>query len=263
MPLCFSSVQVELEPEVTARRSQIVIERRKVSTHNRKIPVPVVYPPPPPAYLLQPQYTHTDTQIVLAAPPPPPQEQESSTILNINIQQAASEIAENLATENMLRNQVAVLENSLDEEREAKRREESARYRQEIDKIYEEREARHRSRSREEQREFRSREVSVEWDDEEAARRRISREFHQRSSSTSRLPSPRRSGDRLMIMNEHPNPRHSADRLLVSQTRYHSHEIRYHRCRFCNQHGHRSSDCTEGDAQVVQVPVGRVRYWAV
>ncbi|PWW74980.1 hypothetical protein C7212DRAFT_364736 [Tuber magnatum] len=259
MPLCFGSAQFDLEPEVTARRSQIIIERRRTSIPNRKITLPVVYPSPPVVYppqntqyALQPQYTHTETQVIVAAP----QEQKSEptpTILNINIEQAASEIAENLATENMLRNQVALLENSLDEERRVRDKEESARCQKEIEEIYEKREERRRSRSRDEQRLSRFA--------EEAARRRISHEYH-RSSSMSRLASSRSSGDRLLLMPEHSNPRHSADRLMVTHTRHHSHEVRLRRCSFCDHPGHGSSECPDGEQDPVRVPVARVRSYA-
>jgi len=275
MPLCFSGVQVDLEPEASARRSRIIVERHRTST-SRRIPVPVVFPPPPPVYppaecqySLQSQCSHTETQVIVAEPqeraPEPPQ-----TILNINIGQAASEIGENLATQNMLRNQVAVLENSLEEERRAKVREGSERYEREVREIFEERESRSRrerrkSRSREVHAESSSREVSVGYAAEEearAARQRISHEYHHRSNSHSRHASPRSSGDRLMIMPAHSSPRHSGDRLVVSHTRSRSHEIRV-RCSFCDRHGHESSECPEGEPDLVRVPVGRVRYWAV
>ncbi|KAG0637480.1 hypothetical protein HOY80DRAFT_263607 [Tuber brumale] len=270
MPLCFTKVQVDFDPGVTTRHRQIVIERRRTSTPTSRIPVPVVYPPPPlPAYplpgtqyALQPQYT--ETQVILAAP----QEQDPEpkpAILNINIDQAASEIAGNLATENMLRNQVAVLEGSLEEERRARGKEASARYQKEVDDIYEAREARRRLRSGGEHRKSRSTEVSVEHR-EEAARRRISREYLEgRSSSLSRLAPPRHSGERLLLAPEHSNPRHSDDRLAITHThtRYHTHETRYYSCSHCNRHDHRSHECPEGESEVVRVPVGRVRYWRV
>lgn len=275
MPSCFSGVQIDLDPEVTTRRSRIVVERHRTST-SRKIPVPVVFPPPPPVYpspecqfSLQSQCTHTETQVIVAEPqeraPEPTQ-----TILNINIGQTASEIGENLATENMLRNQVAVLESSLEEERRARVSEGSARYEREVREIFEGREARRRSRSGGEHRKSRSkevhtesssREVSVGYAAEEEARRRISHEYH-RSSSHSRHASPRSSGDRLMIMPAHSSPRHSGDRLVVSHSRSRSHEIRV-RCSFCDRHGHESSECPEGEPELVRVPVRRVRYWAV
>ncbi|CUS07099.1 unnamed protein product [Tuber aestivum] len=257
MPLCFSDARFDLEPEVTARRSQIIIERRRTSTPNHKIAVPVIYPPPAVVYpssnsqyALQPQYTHTETQVIVAAP----QEQKpepTPTILNINIEQAASEIAQKLATENMLRNQVAVLENSLDEERRAREKEESARCQKEIEEIYEKREERHRSRSREERRQWRYA--------EEAARQRISHAY-QRSSSMGRLASPRGSGDRLLLVAEHSNPRHSADKVVVTHTRHHSHEIKYKSCSLCGNYGHESPECSDDERGIIQTPVARVRY---
>lgn len=270
MPLCFS---VDLEPEVTSRRSsQIIVERRRTSTPSRKVTVPVVFPPPPivypaPQYALQSHCTHTETQVIVAAPQEEKKPEPAQTILNINIEQAASEIAENLAKENMLRNQVAVLESSLDEERRAREREESARRNREIEEIYVARETRRRSRSREERIESRSREVSVGYAAEEAARQRISHEYrhhhHHRSSSSSRHASPRSSGDRLMIMAEHSSPRHSGDRLVVAHERHRSHEAWRHRCSLCNHHGHVSADCSESEPDVIQVPRNRVRYWQV
>lgn len=270
LPLCFSSVQFDLDAEAAARPSRIIIERSR-TTSSRKVSVPVVYPPPPLVYPSPDRYglqcTHTETQVVVAEPqeraPEPAQ-----TILNININQAASEIAEDLARENMLRNQVAALENSLEEQRRARVSEESARYEKEVREIYKERESRHKSRSRggsresrsrEVHRESRSREVSVGFTAEDAARERISHEYRHRSNSLSRIASG--SGDRLMITER--SPRHSGDRLVVSHTRHRSHEIRGHRCSLCNRHGHESAECSEGESDLIRVPVRRVRYWQV
>ena len=263
LPLCFSGVQFDLDPEATARPSRIVIERCRTST-SRKVSVPVIYPPPPPIYPLQ--CTHTETQLIVAEPPEP-----APRILNISISQAASDIAQDLARENMLRNQVATLENTLEEQRRARVSEESARYEREVREIYEERESRRQSRSRGRRRTSRSREVhsestsrevSVGYAAEDAARGRISHEYHHRSNSLSRIASPRGSGDMLMIT-EHSSPRHSGDRLVVRHTRHRSHEIRQYRCSRCDRHGHESSECSESEPELIQVPVGRVRYWQV
>lgn len=274
MPLCFSSVQFDFDAEAAARPSRIIIERSR-TTSSRKVPVPVVYPPPPPVYPIQ--CIHTETQVVVAEPqeraPEPAQ-----TIFNININEAASEIAEDLARENTLRNQVAALENSLEEQQRARVSEESARYEKEVREIYKERESRHQSRSRggsresrsrevykesrsrEVYRESRSREVSVGLTVEDAARDRTSHEYRYRSSSLNRIASPRGSGDRLMITER--SPRHS-DSLVVNHTRHRSHEIRGHRCSLCNRHGHESAECSEGESNLLQIPVRRVRYWQV
>ncbi|KAG0124735.1 hypothetical protein HOY82DRAFT_543595 [Tuber indicum] len=261
MPLSFTKFQVDVEPGMSARHSQVTIERYRTPTPNPTMVICSPPPPPPPSYPPPvTQYTpYPETQVILAAPQGQDPEPRPA-ILNINIGQAASEIAEKVATENMLRNQVAVLEGSLEEERRARSKEASATYYREVEDIYEAREARRQLRSGGEHRKSRSTEISVEHR-EEAARQRISRQYLQRrSSSLSRLAS----SDGLLAP-EHSNPRHSDGRLSITHThtKYHTHETRYHDCSHCNRRGHRSYECPERESNVIRVPVGRVRYWRV